>query len=267
VNIVEEDSTTQTFTTSSNNAPCAGTADGTFTYTGIGWTGTGAGGPAAFSMFEYGSPESVSGNYQGTFDTGSSIGEGGVGNSSVNFTVQNNFSVQGSVTVGTNNLCETQTAALTLSLQDPLAITNGVDPADNISSISSGDVVEMTAANSATGDLVFLVLTGTGPDGVAQEPEGTMWATGTYVSGPACPAGTAFYDKPFQKLQPKNTFPLRPSLPRRVVARHQTLWEAKIQKIVRDAQARQSQEHQPQAHRAQAGRSEAVRTFEFFLWR
>jgi len=266
VNIVEEDSTTQTFTTSSNNAPCAGTADGTFTYTGIGWTGTGAGGPAAFSMFEYGSPESISGNYQGTFDTGSSLGEGGVGNSFVNFTVQNNFSVQGSVTVGTNNLCETQTAALTLSLQDPLAVTNGVDPADNISSVSSGDVVEMTAANSATGDLVFLVLTGTGPDGVAQEPEGTMWATGTYVSGPACPAGTAFYDKPFSKPQAKTTPPprLNPGPVHR--SRNRATWETKIQKIVRDAKERQAQEHQPQAHRAQAGRSEAVRTFEFFLW-
>jgi Legume lectin domain/Chitobiase/beta-hexosaminidase C-terminal domain len=259
VNIVEEDSTTQTFTTSSNNAPCAGAADGTFTYTGIGWTGTGAGGPAAFSIFEYGSPESISGNYQGTFDTGSAVAEGGVGNSSVNITVQNNFSVQGSITVGTNNICETQTAALTLSLQDPAAITNGVDPAGNISSVSSGDVVEITAANSATGDLVFFVLTGTGPDGVAQEPEGTMWATGTYVSGPACPAGTAFYDKPFKRVGGSTH---RPVTHPPIGHHHRTPWEAKIQKIVRDAQARQAEEQQPQARRP-----ETVRAFAFFLWR
>jgi Legume lectin domain/Chitobiase/beta-hexosaminidase C-terminal domain len=267
VNIVEEDSTTQTFTTSSNNAPCAGTADGTFTYSGIGWTGTGTGGPAAFSIFEYGIPESISGDYQGTFDNGTALSQTGVGNSSVNITVQNNFSVQGSITVGTNNLCGRQTAPLTLSLQDPAAIANGIDPANNISSISSGDVVEIVAANSATGDLVFFALTGTGPDGVAQEPEGTMWATGTYVSGPACPAGTAFYDKPFQKIQTKNVFPLRPSLPTRVVSRHQTLWETKIQKIVRDAQERRAQEHQPQLHQTQTRRPETVRTLEIVLWR
>jgi hypothetical protein len=262
VNIVEEDSTTQTFTTSSNNAPCAGTADGTFAYTGIGWTGSGAGGPAAFSIFEYGTPESISGNYQGTFDTGTSLGEGSVGNSSVNITVQNNFSVQGSVTIGTNNLCETQTAALTLSLQDPLAVTSGVDPADSISSVSSGDVVEITAANSATGDLVFLVLTGTGPNGVAQEPEGTMWATGTYVSGPACPAGTAFYDKPFSKPQAKTSPPPRLNPGPVLRSHHRATLETKIQKIVRDAQERQAQVHQAQVRRPQT-----VRTFEFFLWR
>ena len=181
VNIVEEDSTTQTFTTNSNDAPCNGTADGTFTYTGAGWTGTGAGGPAAFSIFQYGTTDTMSGDYQGTFDNGSTFDEGVVGNSAVNITVQNNFSVQGSVTVGANNLCASQTAPLSLSLQDPAAIANGVDPADSVSSISSGDVVEIAAANSTTGDLVFFVLTGTGPDGVAQEPEGTMWATGTYV--------------------------------------------------------------------------------------
>jgi hypothetical protein len=289
VNIVEEDSTTQTFTTNSNNAPCAGTADGTFTYTGIGWTGTGAGGPAAFSIFEYGTPATVSGDYQGTFDSGSPLSIGGVAISSVNFAVQNNFSVQGSITVGANNLCSTQTAPLTLSLQDPMAIANGVDPADNVSSISSGDVIEIAAANSTTGDLVFFVLTGTGPDGVAQEPEGTMWATGTYVSGPACPAGTAFYDKPFQKVQQKNVFPLRPSLPRPVISRHQTLWETKIQKII--LQARQAQERQvhepqsqvpptqkprtqtPQAHeslarpQAQVRGTQTVQSLEFYLWR
>jgi hypothetical protein len=271
VNFVEEDSTTQTFTTSSNNAPCAGTADGTFTYTGIGWTGTGAGGPAAFSIFEYGTPESISGNYQGAFDNGTALSQTGVGNSSINITVENNFSVQGSITVGTNNLCGTQTAPLTLSLQDPAAITNGVDPAGNISSVSSGDVLEIAAANSATGDLVFFALTGAGPDGVAQEPEGTMWATGTYVSGPACPAGTAFYDKPFSKPQ-TNTAPPPRLNPGPVRAHHQTTWEAKIQKIVRDAQERQAQEHQPQVHQTQVHqtqerRLETVRTFAFFLWR
>lgn len=237
VNIVEEDSTTQTFTTNSNDAPCNGTADGTFTYTGAGWTGTGAGGPAAFSIFQYGTSDTMSGDYQGTFDNGSTHDEGVVGNSSVNVTVQSNFSVQGSVTVGANNLCAAQTAPLSLSLQDPAAIANGVDPADNVSSISSGDVVEIAAANSTTGDLVFFVLTGTGPDGVAQEPEGTMWATGTYVSGPACPAGTAFYDKPFKKLQPGSVPPHRPRwLPIR--GHHGTGWEAKIQKIIREAQER-----------------------------
>jgi hypothetical protein len=237
VNIVEEDSTTQTFTTNSNDAPCNGTADGTFTYTGAGWTGTGAGGPAAFSIFQYGTTDTMSGDYQGTFDNGSTHDEGVVGNSSVNVTVQSNFSVQGSVTVGANNLCAAQTAPLSLSLQDPAAIANGVDPADNVSSISSGDVVEIAAANSTTGDLVFFVLTGTGPDGVAQEPEGTMWATGTYVSGPACPAGTAFYDKPFKKLQPGSVPPHRPRwLPIR--GHHGTGWEAKIQKIIREAQER-----------------------------
>jgi hypothetical protein len=252
VNIVEEDSTTQTFTTNSNNAPCAGTADGTFTYTGIGWTGTGTGGPAAFSIFEYGTPATISGDYQGTFDSGSTLGQSRVGNSSVNITVQNNFSVQGSITVGANNLCATQTAPLSLSLQDPAAITNGVDPAGNISSISSGDVVAISAANSTTGDLVFFVLTGTGPNGVAQEPDGTMWATGTYVSGPACPAGTGFYDKPFQKVQPQSVFPPRLHFPPPIRRSNRTVWEAKIQKIIREAQER---------------RLETMRSFEFFSWR
>lgn len=240
VNIVEEDSSTQTFTTTSNNAPCNGAADGTFTYTGVGWTGSGVGGPAAFTIFEYGTPATISGTYQGTFESGSSLSRGGVGTSSINITVENNFSVQGTITVGANSLCSTQKTALSLSLQDPAAITNGVDPADQVSSISSGDVVEITAANSTTGDIVLFALTGTGPDGVAQEPEGTMWATGTYLSGPACPAGTSFYDKPFTKKQATRILP--PRSPRPPIRIHRrTVWETKIQKIVRDAQERRLQ--------------------------
>ncbi|HXN99563.1 MAG TPA: chitobiase/beta-hexosaminidase C-terminal domain-containing protein, partial [Candidatus Acidoferrales bacterium] len=260
VNIVEEDSTIQTFTTSSNNAPCAGPANGTFTYNGVGWTGTGAGGPAAFSIFEYGTPATISGNYQGTFDSGSPLSIGGTPISSINFAVQNNFSVQGSITVGANNICATQTAPLSLSLQDPAAIANGVDPADNVSSISSGDVIAISAANSATGDVVFFVLTGTGPDGVAQEPAGTMWATGTYVSGPACPAGTAFYDKPFSKPQ-TITFP-PPKLSGPTRAHRRTNWNAKIEKVIREAQERQAEER-----KLKTARLVKTRNFEFFLWR
>jgi hypothetical protein len=139
-----------------------------------------------------------SGTYTGTFnDTGSSGNNhknaAGNGSDTLSLSVNPDFSVTSTLVVAPGELCPAQTTTLTLSSSDPLAISNGVDPTDGISSVSVGESVMLSLADNV-GNLEWVVMSDQDANG-DELPAGTLYATGFSAAG-VCD-GTLIYDKPF----------------------------------------------------------------------
>jgi hypothetical protein len=141
-----------------------------------------------------------SGTYTGTFnDTGSSgknhLRAAGNGSDTLSLSVNTDSSVTATLLVSAGELCPAQTSTLAFSSTDPLAISNGVDPADGISSISVGDAV-LLSLGDGNGNLVWIVMTDQDANGV-ELPQGSLYVTGFSPNG-IC-GGTFFYDRPFTR--------------------------------------------------------------------
>src|SRR3984885_15301808 len=141
-----------------------------------------------------------SGNYTGTFNDAGSSGNNhhnapNNGSDTLSLTVNADSSVTATLVVSAGDLWPAQPSALAFSSTDPQAISNGVDPADGISSVSIGDVVLM-GLGDGSGNLIWLVATDQDANGV-ELPEGSLYVTGFSPSG-IC-GGTYFYDKPFTR--------------------------------------------------------------------
>jgi len=139
-----------------------------------------------------------SGTYTGTFnDTGSSGNNhknaAGNGSDTLSLSINSDFSVTSTLVVAPGELCPAQTTTLTLSSSDPLAISNGVDPTDGISSVSVGESVMLSLADNV-GNLEWVVMSDQDANG-DELPAGTLYATGFSAAG-VCD-GTLIYDKPF----------------------------------------------------------------------
>ena len=192
--VTNQDGSQYLFSGTGTNSPClsspASPAAGSYTLS------TGETGP--YTIYVFPDP---SGTYTGTFnDTGSSgkNHEDGPNNGSdtLSLSVNADSSVTATLVVSAGELCPAQTSALAFSSTNPQAITNGVDAADGISSISVGDAVLMSLADGA-GNLVWLVMTDQDANGT-ELSTGSLYVTGFSPSG-IC-GGTYFYDQPFTKL-------------------------------------------------------------------
>ncbi|HEY4949777.1 MAG TPA: ice-binding family protein [Candidatus Acidoferrales bacterium] len=139
-----------------------------------------------------------SGIYTGTFNDNGSSGNNhknatGNGSDTLSLNVNSDFSVTATLVVAPGELCPAQTTTLTLSSSDPVAINNGVDPTDGISSVSVGESVELSLADNV-GDLEWVIMSDQDANGNVL-PVGTLYATGFSAAG-VCD-GTLIYDKPF----------------------------------------------------------------------
>jgi hypothetical protein len=139
-----------------------------------------------------------SGAYTGTFnDTGSSGNNhrhtGSTGSDMISLEVNPDSSVTATMSVSGGELCSAQTSRLTLTSTAPIAISDGVDAADSISSVSVGDAV-LLSLGDANGNVVWLAMTDQDANG-NELPEGSLYVTGFSPTG-VC-GGVYFYDKPF----------------------------------------------------------------------
>jgi hypothetical protein len=202
-----EDETTYTFSGtisgdgSGNNNPCL-SAPGSPT-TGSYSLSTGEVG--TYTIYALPDP---SGTYTGTFnDKGNSSSThknaAGNGSDTLSLNVNADFSVMATLVVAPGELCPAQTATLTLSSSDPVAVNNGVDPPDGISSVSAGESVLLSLADNV-GNLEWVIMTDQDANGNVL-PVGSLYATGFSPAG-VC-SGTLIYDKPFAqkgvKAQPR----------------------------------------------------------------
>ena len=141
-----------------------------------------------------------SGTYTGTFnDVGASGNNhhrnGNNGTDTISLQVNSDSSVTATMSVSGGEFCPAQTSPLTLSSGAPLAISNGSDPADGISSVSVGDAV-LLSLGDANGNVVWLVMTDQDANG-NELPEGSLYVTGFSPNG-IC-SGAYFYDRPFDR--------------------------------------------------------------------
>jgi hypothetical protein len=197
IQVGNEDGTSYTFTGSSivngagNSNPCLSSPGSSTT----GSYSLSTGEVGNYTIYALPDP---SGIYSGTFnDTGSSAKnhknsiENGSDTLSLN--VNPDFSVTSTLVLAPGELCSAQTSTLTLSSSDPVAINNGVDPADGISSVSMGESVFLSLADNV-GNLEWVVMTDQDANGNVL-PVGSLYATGFSAAG-VCD-GTLIYDKPF----------------------------------------------------------------------
>jgi Ice-binding-like len=207
VQLGNEDESTYTFSGtisgdgSGNNNPCL-SAPGSPT-TGSYSLSTGEVG--TYTIYALPDP---SGTYTGTFNDSGNSGNNhknapGSGSDTLSLNVNADFSVTATLVLTPGELCPAQTATLTLSSSDPVAINNGVDPADGISSVSAGESVLLSLADNV-GNLEWVIMTDQDANGNVL-PMGSLYATGFSPAG-VC-SGTLIYDKPFAqkgvKAQPR----------------------------------------------------------------
>jgi hypothetical protein len=151
----------------------------------------------SYTIYSFPDP---SGTYTGTFnDTGASGNNhhrsGNNGPDTIFLQVNSDSSVTATMSVSGGEFCPAQTSPLTLSSAAPLAITNGSDPADGISSVSVGDAI-LLSLGDANGNVVWLVMTDQDANG-NELPEGSLYVTGFSPNG-IC-SGVSFYDRPFDR--------------------------------------------------------------------
>jgi hypothetical protein len=201
ITLTNEDGSQYLFSGTGTSSPClsspATPAAGSYSLS-TGETGS-------YTIYVFPDP---SGTYAGTFDDTGSSGNnhhrtGNSGTDTISLEVNSDSSVNATMRVSGGELCSEQTSSLVLSSAAPLAISNGVDPTDGISSVSVGDAV-LLSLGDANGNVVWLVMTDQDANG-NQLPEGSLYVTGFSPSG-IC-GGIYFYDRPFDRDRVRGNVP------------------------------------------------------------
>jgi hypothetical protein len=173
---------------------------------------------------------------------GGQLSPSGTGSSSIDFTINNDFSISGTATLpaGTLGACQTND----LSLSTAQAITDGDilgtdTTSGKIAGVAVGSVVEM-AMDDGSGDQIWFIGSLNDADGNPLTG-GQMFFSGYAYQGQC--AGDDFIDKPFQK---KNTFQRGPRLPNHRFP-FPIRWEKFDRKFHEDLQGQGQESIQPPA--------------------